>query len=249
MNWKKLIKRLLYIIIPIFARSTNTANILMYHSVADNDIFFTINPTDFEKQMLYLHTNNYNVVSLENFLNGFKDGFFKKDTVVITFDDGYADNFSNAFPILKKYNFPATIFLTTGRIGKNYEVRGVPLDYLNWSQIKEMYNSGLVDFEPHTVNHLKLNSLDKSKQHEEIVESKKMIEKNLNKECRAFAYPYGLYDRDTISILKQSGFMLSFTTQKGLVNLKNNLLELPRNMISREISMSSFAGILRVGSL
>lgn len=249
MNWRKLIKTIAYLIIPFFTRLGKKANVLMYHSIGDNSVFFTVNARNFEEQMFYLYNEHYHVISLAEFCNDLIKKDIKAKTVVLTFDDGYADNFENAFPILKKYNFPATIFLVTSLVGERSQVRGVDFDYLNWGQIKEMHKSGLIDFEPHTVNHRKLSLLDKQEQTKEIRKSREIIETRLDKRCHFFSYPYGLYNEDTLSILRDGGFTLSFSVEKGLVNYKNHPLRLPRNAINQDIEIRQFAGILELGNI
>jgi peptidoglycan/xylan/chitin deacetylase (PgdA/CDA1 family) len=209
----------------------------MYHSVGDNDAFFTTSSQNFAKQMAYLHKNNFKVISLEEFLNNFKN---KKKiaakTIVLTFDDGYEDNYANAFSILQKYNFPATIFLTTGSIGRKTERK-----MLDWSQIKTMHQSGLIDFEPHTVSHPKLSKLVEEEIINEVVASKTIIEKELNKTCSFFAYPFGDYNHQVVSIAKDH-FQAAVTVEPGAVYSTDCLFSLKRNSIDSQTGWSQFTG-------
>ena len=112
---------------------------IMYHSVSNEK---GMNPEEFEQQMVLIEKyHTFKFEELEKIGNK-----FPKNTVLVTFDDGYADNYINAFPLLKKYNIKSTIFLNTRYINKD------PL-YLTWNQVKEMYESGLVDFQLHTHSH------------------------------------------------------------------------------------------------
>ena len=112
---------------------------IMYHNVSAEK---GITPGEFEEQMMLIQ--KYNTFKLEELKNiGNK---FPKNTVLVTFDDGYTDNYTNAFPLLKKYNIKATIFLNTAYINND------PF-YMNWDQIREMYKSGLIDFQLHTHSH------------------------------------------------------------------------------------------------
>ena len=87
------------------------ASVLMYHSVAENSVFFTVHPKIFAKQMKYLKENNYQVISLTDLITLLKnDQPLPNKTVALTFDDGFKDFFLNAWPVLAEYNFPATIF-------------------------------------------------------------------------------------------------------------------------------------------
>jgi len=197
-NLKNKIKTAIYFGLNVFFGSlpTGKAAILMYHSIDHNKVFFTVTPENFRKQMDLLYKEKYSIISLGELAGLIIDKrAIPLKTVVLTFDDGYQDNYFNAFPILKKYNFPATIFLATGFIGKNrISSSGATLKILNWDQIIEMHNSGLVDFEPHTVSHLKLHRLSLEEAKKEILNSKRTIEEKLNKKCKFFAYPYGKYN-------------------------------------------------------
>ena len=207
------------------------ASILMYHSVGENKAFFNVRPEDFKWQMNYLKEHNYNVISLRDFVDSKEKGNIPSRTVVITFDDGYEDNFSNAFRVLKDYNFPATIFLTTGRLATN--------DYMNWAEIKEMHNSGLIDFEPHTVTHPKLSQHKESIVLKEIRDSKQEIENNLSKECHFFAYPYGDYDEENLKV-SQSLFKAALTVKRGFVSKSDNMHELKRNSVDSLVGKQRF---------
>jgi len=199
------------------------AAVLMYHSVAENTKFFTVNLADFEWQMSYLHKNNYNILSLKQLIELMKTKYkIPQKTLVITFDDGYEDNYTTAFPILKKHNFPATIFLTTGRLGSD--------NYMNWDEIREMHNSGLIDFEPHTMNHPKLSQISTEVAEREMKESKLEIESKLSKKCEFFAYPFGNYDEKSLKI-SQNLFKATLSVKRGFVGQSDNVYELKRNSI------------------
>ncbi len=112
---------------------------IMYHNVSNEK---GITPEEFEEQMTLIQKyNTFKLEELDKLGNKFPE-----NTVLVTFDDGYADNYTNAFSLLKKYNIKATIFLNTAYINND------PF-YMNWDQIKEMYESGLVDFQLHTHSH------------------------------------------------------------------------------------------------
>src|SRR3989344_754836 len=132
----------------------------------------------------------------------------------------------------KKYNFTATIFLTTGRIGdKNYtNKRGIIMPMLDWQQLRVMHSPGLIDFEPHTVSHPKLGALDPKEADREIRESKEVIEKGLGKSCQSFAYPYGNFNQEVREIAKPL-FKLAVSVKPGFVGKSDNAYELKRNSI------------------
>ncbi|PJA32819.1 MAG: hypothetical protein CO185_01595 [Candidatus Zambryskibacteria bacterium CG_4_9_14_3_um_filter_42_15] len=156
---KNMIRSLAYSIRRMFPVSG--AVVLMYHSIGENNLFFTVNGGEFEKQMAYLMRENFNVVSLKKLEEYLKKKSIPLKTIAITFDDGYKDNLLNALPVLKKYNFPATVFVMTGDIGKTRNVRGHDFDMLTQEDILILARSGLIDIEPHSVTHPKLSKLNR----------------------------------------------------------------------------------------
>ena len=239
MSFKSTIKSSFYFASSLISRQglLNKAAILMYHSIGDNDAFFTTSSHTFAKQMDYLDKHGFKVISLEELLNNFKNKKkIEAKTIVLTFDDGYEDNYTNAFPILQKYNFPATIFLTTDLIGQTANFK-----MLDWSQIKIMHQSGLIDFEPHTASHAKLTKLSAQEITKEIDASKTIIEKQLDKTCNFFAYPFGEYNHQVINIVKDH-FQAAVTVKTGSVSPVDCLFELKRNSIDSQTSWAQFIG-------
>ncbi len=215
----------------------------MYHSVGDNGLFFTTGFNDFKRQLSYLNEKKINVISLFQlfeYLENKKE--IPKKTIVLTFDDGYEDNYTNVFPILKKYNFPAAIFLTVGIVGAEKDKHGLKM--LDWEQIKKMNDSGLIDFEPHTVSHQKLSKIDLVDAEKEILESKKIIEEKLNKKCAFFAYPFGNYNEKIIGIAKNN-FKLGLTVKGGRADLSSDLCEIKRNSIDSATTFNQFKYIIK----
>jgi len=250
MSFRNKFKNLIYLglncIFGLF--SVRKATILMYHSIGHNKVFFTVSPENFIKQMDYLYRKKYNVIFLSELVDFLKS---KKEipskTVVLTFDDGYEDIFFGAFPIFKKYNFPATVFLTAGFIGKQItNSAGISLKALSFEQIREMHDSELVDFEPHTVNHPRLSRISLEKAAGEILDSREIVGKNLNKKCDLFAYPYGDYNREIQEVLEKNGFSGAITIREGLVSRNDDLLGLKRNSIDSSVGFSQFKGKLNL---
>lgn len=210
----------------------NSLSILMYHKIDETNEFYTLKIDELRWQMQYLKDNNYKIISLNSLIEKIKNNEkIDYKTIVITFDDGHRDNFINAYPILIQYNYPATIFLSTGLLGDN--------KMLSWDEIKQMYNNG-IDFEPHTQNHVRLTQLNDDQIKEEILKSKQDIEHNLNKKCLSFAYPWGSFNKNIIKILKELGFNSAVTVKYGFANKNSNLYELPRNSIDSLVTKSRF---------
>lgn len=246
--FKQSIKAAIYFLKRIFL-SENKAVILMYHSIGDSKVFFNVKRAEFETQMKFLKENNYNVVSAEKLLEYLNKKDIPSKTVVITFDDGYQDNFLNAWPILKKYNFPATIFLATGNVGSDFMIRGEVMRFLNWNEMSEMEASGLIDIEPHTETHQKLNKLTTEETFAEINVSKKMIEEKLNKKCHFFSYPFGIYNDNIIKILKDFSFRAGLSIDKGRIDFKTDKFILRRNSIDSAVKFREFKNIIKLGKV
>lgn len=195
----------------------------MYHSISSpllkHESGFVCEPKVFDEHMKLLKKKGYYFASInevyQHLLNQKK---LPENSVLISFDDGYMDNYINAFPILLKYKIPAVIFLVAGLIGKKNNwfsgKQWTTRELLTLDRINEM-TQGEIDFECHSLNHKKLTSLDDNKQKEEIIESKKILEDRLNKNISYIAYPHGLYNQNTLDIVRDAGYLMGFSTHSG----------------------------------
>lgn len=202
--------------------------ILMYHYVDGKEWSLSVSPESFKWQMKYLDDHHYHVISLDDFVAQRMAG--KKiphHTVVITFDDGTQDNYTVAYPILKKHGFPATIFLITDRVG----IESDGLTYLNWEQIEEMSRNGIC-FGSHTQNHSYVPNLTREELMIELVNSKKMIEKHLSKSIHHFCYPLGGFTEDAKEVIQDAGYSAAVTTNRGNDRDNVDLYELERVKVS-----------------
>ena len=200
------------------------AVVLMYHSVGDNPEFFTVRAGNFDKQMAYLVKQKFNVITAPSLsvMLAAKQPIPPK-TIVITFDDGYEDNYIQALPILKKYQLPAAVFLITDRISRtNTTRRGHTFPMLNWEQIRAMDASGLVEFYPHTHTHPKLPTILPEAITKEILTSRQILQEQLGGKRDIFAYPYGQCRPDAVEILKKNNFKVAFTVKSGRVQNKEH---------------------------
>lgn len=245
---KKFLKNIIYFLLSLFRHEGGV--ILMYHSIGDNREFFTVSEKEFDRQMAYLKENNFNVVTLMALVGMLENKLLiPNKTIAITFDDGYEDNFQNAFPILSKYGFPATIFVSTANIGgKLIARRGTRLNIVSIGEIIEMGKSGLISFGSHSHDHIKLTSLDKVEINKQLSVSKKILENILNNEQTFFAYPSGRADDGVKNIAKEY-FRIGFGVQKGRVMLGDDMMELKRNSVDREVSFMQFKGIVTFGRI
>ena len=207
--------------------------ILNYHGVNDEtfgieDMF--VRPSEFEKQMQFLKDNNYTVISFHDFKNVANI----EKPVIITFDDGYEDNYTKAYPILQKYNFKATIFVCPEFFNKTY--------YLTTELIKSM--TGLIDFQSHTLTHPDLTSLSDEQLDKELSESKTIIEQLTGQKVNALAYPTGYFDERVKSV---AGKYYDYAVKigGGIHYTGEDNMQMKRIYISRELDIEGFKAKLQ----
>lgn len=240
---KHLIRDFLWILASLFSREKNAASILMYHSVGRNSAFFTVRPEEFEKQLRYLRDNRFTIISLSTLLERLEQNQSLAHTVVITFDDGYKDNYDVAFPLLKKYKMPATIFLTTNYIDGSMKLKdGTVHPMLSRQEIQEMAGSGLIECMPHTGSHIRYTVGNLDVFMEEVRESRRAVEALTSQSAPLFAYPAGKYDSVLADRVKQEGFRGAVTVQGGLVHPQDDIFTLKRNSVDSMTSMTAFKG-------
>ncbi len=228
--------------LSVLGLSSDRAIILMYHSVsAGADHFMNVEPQAFEQQMNYLAGAKRPVISLAELARRLKAQEPLGGSVAITFDDGFRDNYETAFPILKRHNFPATIFVVTDLIGRA-DTHGFA--HCSVEQMKEMEASGLIDIEPHSMSHRKLASLGDEAAVEEMRGSRELIEMHLPKQARLFAYPSGRYTAATARLARDLGFDAAVTVREGTVGPTSDLFALPRVSIDSSTTRAQFCGKL-----
>ncbi len=234
------LKEVFFRLAPKSPLPQDRASILMYHSVsARNDYFMNVEPRDFEEHMAYLMAQKITVIALSELVARLRARTPLGGTVVLTFDDGYRDNYTIASPILKKYGFPATIFVTTDMIGKT-DKRG--LARLTLDEIKEMHTSGLIEIAPHTKTHPKLATLSMDEVRDEIAGSKRAVEEIIGAAAKTFAYPYGNFNDTTVRIIRECGFDAAFSVEEGTVGQQSDLFALPRSSIDQSTTFAQFKG-------
>lgn len=234
--WKKAILLIMVIALPFIMTSPRNLEatdkvgeekpmniiILNYHKVEDKNISLSVNVADFDAQMAYLQENNFHTISPEEFcaaMNG--TGTLPENPVMITFDDGYFDNYTNAYPILKKYGFKAVIFVITSFMDQGN------MYYFTWDQAKEMEQNG-ISIESHTVSHQSMTELTDEQLRFELAESKKRIETMLGKTVSFVAYPTGTYNLHIAQLVKEAGYKGAFTIKYGNVDQASNMYALER---------------------
>jgi peptidoglycan/xylan/chitin deacetylase (PgdA/CDA1 family) len=176
-------------------------------------------PKRFAKQLAYLRKIGVTFYTASEMIEHFTEyGRFPERGLSITFDDGWKDNYVNAFPVLKGSGIRATIFLVPGCIGRTTdkvtaEGEG-PREHLSEEDIREMSAAG-VEMGSHSFNHLLFSQIDRAQTEAEMSLSKKYIENLVQKECKVFAYPAGFFTDIAKDIAKTIGYAAAFTTCYG----------------------------------
>ena len=211
----------------IFAQSVQEISegpkilVLNYHQVQNSHTSLAVSISDFDAQMHYLSSHGYVTITPDELYSGLNGELeLPKKPVLITFDDGYADNYTNAFPILKYYGMKATIFIIPAFVG-------VYSNYLTWDEILEMQDGG-INFESHTMHHYKLEELPDDEIRSELLNSKQILEENLGHPVEFLAYPTGTYNLHIAGIAKEVGYKGAYTIKYGQVDLGSNFYALER---------------------
>jgi peptidoglycan/xylan/chitin deacetylase (PgdA/CDA1 family) len=218
--------------VRLFLDSVYRLPILMYHSIgytSDADDKMVVSPEAFARQMKFLRDRRYNVITLSKAVEYIKERRRPPPrTVAITLDDGYENNYVCAYPILKQYRLPATIFVIVSFMGKEA--------MLNWEQLKEMQESRLVDIESHTLTHSWLPSLSDSELRRELEISKDILQNRLGKPVAYLCYPMGGHDERVKKAVLDAGYKGAFGTKPTRLSPNYDVYEIKRVRISRTSS-------------
>jgi peptidoglycan/xylan/chitin deacetylase (PgdA/CDA1 family) len=221
--------------------------ILYYHNVGTYNYGLKgayISPRAFARQMQYLKYRGYRTVRLEELAGYLKTGkSLPEKTFAITFDDGYLNNYQNAFPTLQRLDYTATVFIATDHVGKMiaYTINA-PEQRLSWNEIGLMSHEW--DFASHSITHTDLTLLSPGQIKLEITESRDVIQKMLGKEISLFCYPFGEYNDMAIKCLKEAGYKAAVTAATGLLGESENqsMYALPR-IEWKELNSSSIKAL------
>ncbi|WP_052447575.1 polysaccharide deacetylase family protein [Clostridium polynesiense] len=197
--------------------------IFMYHYITDteSDEPMHVSKAQFREQIKYLKENNYKFLTLDELYEIKSKGKkFPRKAIVITFDDGYENIYTNAYPVMKEFDAKGSVYVITNKIG----VKG----YLNKRQIKELKEAGYIDIGSHTVNHPRLDELSYENQLWELKESKKNLEEIVEKKVDCLVYPYGGRNKDTIKAAEAAGYKLAFVIDSDYTKTYSDNYELKR---------------------
>jgi peptidoglycan/xylan/chitin deacetylase (PgdA/CDA1 family) len=196
--------------------------VMMYHNVGYTDVLKpnTVSPENFERQMAYLKDHGFHAASFDDFVQSIVGGpALPRKSVVITFDDAYEDNYTHAFPALKKYGFPAIVFAPSDLIGTP--------GHLTWDQAREMMKGG-VTFGSHTRSHAYLPDLPSEDQLDEIRGSKRILEQQLGVSVDFLAYPIGGFNERIKAAVREAGYKAACATNRGYDRYNKDVFELKR---------------------
>lgn len=198
--------------------------ILEYHTITDNPTpdseIYNVPPAEFSAQLDYLQENGYTTITLQDFMRVLHGkGELPAKPIVLTFDDGYADNYSEMLPILEAHGMTAVVYVITNEVGKH--------GYLTVGQLKDMQRRG-IEIGSHTADHKPLVTLNDHLLMNQIRYSKQFLEWSGLETIYSMSYPNGVYNSQIIDLLKQENYLSAVTGEAGLNNLESNPYTLKR---------------------
>lgn len=181
--------------------------IFMYHHIDDKPGWLYVDKSTFASQMDYLVGKGYTSMTLPEVVADLASGQLPAKPVVLTFDDGYRDFYSQAYPILREKNLKATVFLITQLMEGS--------EYLTWEQARELAGNPLITIGDHTLSHRSLTSLKEEDIKSEVISSKDILQSQLHLSVNVFSYPYGSSNQTVTKYLQEAGFVAAVTSVTG----------------------------------
>lgn len=221
-----------------YSQSKLQCPVLMYHQIADlppqTDPFYNlyVTPQEFTQHLDLLVTEGYTSITLHTLLDGLVNGTtLPEKPIVLTFDDGYENAYSQAYPLLSARSMGGTVFVITTAIGSP--------GYLTWEQAADLQTNG-IEIGCHTATHASLRGLDAEALEAEVTGATGTIQEALGTQPVSFCYPYGHFDRAAQRKVKECGYLGAVTTQNGIVTQESSLYQLPRVRIRTGLSDKEF---------
>jgi peptidoglycan/xylan/chitin deacetylase (PgdA/CDA1 family) len=228
--------------------------ILLYHSVAAEARpgfkKWVVPAQTFVAHIAYLHDYGYTPITVTHLINLWANGptNLPSRPVVITFDDGFADFYSTVLPILRKYGFTATLYLTTGFMGQTSRwlasLGESQRPMLTWSQVRAIAASG-IECGAHSRSHPQLDTLSVKASWDEIVGSKLKLEEYLGQPVETFAYPHGYYNPTVRRLVQEAGFSSACAVKNAISTVTDDRFALARIIITGDTSAESLARLLK----
>lgn len=237
---------LLFGLTTLYQRFSREVPILMYHRIADiPGDRNTVHPRMLAEQLAYLKQQEYNSITLRDLeLHLTAKTPLPPKPIILTFDDGYEDNFTNALPLLQEYGMKATVFVVAGWIGRNNGWENYPgkphCQVMSWEQLQQWQEAGM-DIGSHTMNHSALSRLTNEEIKVELAISKNLLEEKLNREIEFLCYPYGDFDQRVKETAQAVGYRGALAIFQGTSLWRNDLWSLRRVVISCRQPLKEFA--------
>lgn len=227
--------------------------ILMYHSISEHATPkykpFAVSPALFAEHMAYLHQHAYTPITVTQFINARvkSSSALPERPVILTFDDGFADFFTGAFPVLLRYNIPATLYVTTAFV--NGTSRWLQREgeatrpMLTWNQLTEISAAG-IECGGHSHCHPQLDILPLSVTREEILQCKRLLEQHLGQEVCSFAYPFGYHTTAIKQLVQEAGYTSACAVKYEMSSETTDPFALARLMVKPGTGVEAFAALL-----
>lgn len=220
--------------------------ILMYHYVSPlppnaDDVRreLSVSPEQFRSHIEYLFYEGYTAISMYQLDEALRTGTeLPPKPVVLTFDDGHIDHFTNVFPILQEFGYTGTFFVITGLTDANDP------NHVSWQQVQQMSDAGM-SMEAHTKNHISLRQRSYDTLIYEMLGSMESLQAYTGRAPHIFSYPVGHYDNDTLAVARTLPIWRAVTTEAGRWHTTDNQLTMPRVRIPGNLSATGLASILR----
>jgi peptidoglycan/xylan/chitin deacetylase (PgdA/CDA1 family) len=216
---------------PLYAR--HELPVLMYHRLVDRAPDYTkfdlhVTTADFEQQLIWLQRWGFTPVTFGDLM----EKPAPRKPIVLSFDDGYEDNYLNLLPLLKKYQVKAVLYILGDRSVRRNEwdiPKGEPaVPLLSDAQVLEMSESGWVEFGAHSMTHQKLTEASSDEARRQVEDSKKSLEKLLGKPLLSFAYPYGSVNESVKRTVREAGFSFGIAVGTGPTRFSADPMEIRR---------------------
>ncbi|OGH13858.1 MAG: hypothetical protein A2687_04830 [Candidatus Levybacteria bacterium RIFCSPHIGHO2_01_FULL_38_26] len=237
---KRFILSTIYSLSRIIGIDNNAVSVICYHGIEEAGNFYSVTTNDFEKQIQkLLKTSRF--ISADQALMAFEGKKTEGSSIVLTIDDGYA-SVMDILPLTRKHSIPVLLFVLSNPKNANRKELDHRGKLLSWDQIKYLHSQG-VSIGCHSATHANFNKLSRIELEQEIVDSKKILEKRLGFPIKFFAYPKGIYNKSAIELVKKAGYEAAFSVDLGSLSKEFGRFSIPRTVINKTHSLSEFPSL------